>query len=117
MSASGLIRRHEAREREGVAVRRMAMHAGVYARRLHHGDVDAHLARPRTVTAELPCVHVHEADVLTTHEPLAAEGRCAENQVLANADGDIAAVAVRVALIVDAAPHLADLILDLIDLG
>ena len=111
------VRRHEPREEERVAVRRMAVHASVHAGRLHHRDMDLHLARARTVAAELAGRHVDKADVLALHEALAAESRRAEDKILADADGEVAAVAVGISLVVDAPAHFADLVLDLVDRG
>ena len=111
------VRRNLTREKKRVAVRRMAMDAGVPAGGLHHRDVNLNLARARTVAAELPRVHIDEADILFLHKALAAQRGRTENEILADADGEIAAVAVGKAARVNAATHLAHIGLDLADCG
>lgn len=111
------VRRNLPREKKRVAMRRMAMDAGVPAGGLHHRDVNLNLARARTVAAELPRVHIDETDILFFHKALAAQGRRTENEILADADREITAVAVGKAARVNAATHLAHVGLNLADSG
>ena len=111
------VRRHEPGEEECVAVRRVAVHARVHPRRAHHRDVHLDLARARAVAAELAGRHVDEADVLPLHEALAAQGRRTQHEVFADAHREVAPVSVSISSVVDAPPHLADLVLHGVDRG
>ena len=93
------------------------MDAGIPACSLHHRNMNLNLARARTVTAELPRVHIDETDILFFHKALAAQGRRTENEILADADGEITAVTVGKSARVNAATHLAHIGLNLADSG
>lgn len=111
------VRRNLTREKESVAVRRMAVDASIPSGGLHHRDVYLNLARTRTVAAKLARVHIDEADILFFHKALAAQGRRAKNEILSDADGEIAAIAIGEAARVNAATHLAHIGLNLADSG
>ena len=111
------VRRNLARKEKRIAVRRMAVDASIPAGGLHHRNVYLNLARTRTVAAKLARVHIDEADILFFHKALAAQGRRAKNEILSDADGEIAAIAIGEAARVNAATHLAHIGLNLADSG
>ena len=67
------------------------------------------------VPAELVAFQVHQAHVLGFHEALGNQRGRAEDDVLADADGDVAAVAVHVGALPEPAADVADLQLQLVD--
>jgi hypothetical protein len=75
---------------------------------LHDAEVGLRLARADARAGELVAVEVDEAHVLGRHETLADERGRAEREVVADADGDVAAVAVGVVALPEAAAHVAD---------
>lgn len=99
-------------EEEGVAARRMGVDAGVDADFAHHGDVGFDFAGGGAVACLLAAFHVHEADVFYLHVAFGAEGRRAEDEVFGDAYGDVAAVAVHIGALPQAAAHVAHAFLD-----
>lgn len=93
------------------------MYAGVPPGRHHHRDMHFHFAGPWTIAAKLTCLHVNKADILTLHKTFTAKRRRAENEILPDAHGKVAAVAVGKALAVNARTHLADSIFYAVDCG
>jgi len=103
---------------EGGGVRRVRVHDGLdLGPLLVARDVDAGLAGAHAGAGELFAVEVHEAHVLGLHEALADQRGRAEGEVVADADGDVAAVAVGVLTLPEAAAHLADPFLQDVDRG
>src|SRR6266702_3978630 len=94
-------------------VRRMAMDRGDGAwLALHDLQVHQDFARMLLGAAELVAVQIDEAHVLGFHEAFRAERGRAERDVLADADGDVAAVAIHVSAMPEAAADLANLFLE-----
>ena len=93
------------------------MHAGIPSGGKHHRDMHLDLARTRTIAAELPGVHIHEADILLLHEALAAKRRRTENEVLPHANRKVAAVSVGQAARLDSPAHLAHSLFNFADGG
>jgi hypothetical protein len=77
-------------------------------------QVQQGFARPLLAAGELLARHIDEADVVRLEEALAVHRRCAEDFVLADADGDIAIVGGREALVVEPATDLADILFDFV---
>jgi hypothetical protein len=83
---------------------RMAMHGGLGARLpLHDLEMHEDLAGPVQGAGELFAIEIDEAEVLGFHEPFGDEGGGAEGEVITDADGDVAAVAVDVGAFPEAA--------------
>ena len=96
----------DTRDREGGAVRRVSVAAGLgLGLAFHDGEVRHALGGALVFAGELHALHVHEAHLLERHEAFGNESRSAEHEVVADADGEVAAIAVGIF----AGPHaLAD---------
>ena len=75
------------------------------------------LARAHAGAGELVGVEIDQAHVRGRHEALADERGRAEGEIVADADGDVAAVAVGVVALPEPAAHIADALLDHLDGG
>ena len=108
-SASGM--RHDgisACDGKGGGVRRMRMDAALGSRLApHDSKMGQGFARAHPRAGKLFAVEVDEAHVGRGHEALADEGRGAKHEVVADADGDVAAVAVRVFALPEALSYVA----------
>jgi hypothetical protein len=95
----------------------MRVHAGLGAgwRFMMPKCVIASLVRARA--GELLAVEVDEAHVLGRHEALADERGRAEGEIVADADGDVAAVAVGVVTLPEPAADVADAALEFLIAG
>ena len=91
---------------------RVAVDAGGDAGGLHHGEVGLDLAGGGAHAGLLAALEVDEAEVVGFHEALADERGRAQHEVLGHADADVAAVAVDVLALPEAAAHVADAVLE-----
>ena len=103
---------------EGGSVYRVRVDAGLgLGLVLHDAKMSIDLGSTGTRTGYLIAVEIDHADVVGSHEALGDERRGAEHEVVANANGNIAAVAVDVALVPNALTDVADALLELLDFG
>jgi hypothetical protein len=95
---------------ESGGVRRVTMDGGLGAGLPFH-DLEMHedLAGAVQGAGELFAVEIDQAKVFGFHEPLGDEGGCAEGEIIADADGDIPAVAIDIGTFPEAASDFADL--------
>ena len=92
------------------------MHGSNRARlSLHHLQVHEDFAGALLRARQLVALQVHQAHVLRLHEALGDQGGGAEDDIFADANGDVAAVAVYVGALPEPAANLADLQLQLMD--
>ena len=96
----------------------MGMHAGLgLGLALHDGEVRLGLAGALARARELVAVEIDETHLLGRHEAFRDERRRAQHEIVADAHGDVAAVAVDVVLGPDAAADVADPLLERLDGG
>jgi hypothetical protein len=77
--------------------------------------VQERLAGAFFAAGDLLALHIDRGDVVGLQETFAVHRRGAEHFVFADADGDIAVVGGREALVVDPAADVADILLDLMN--
>ena len=84
---------------------------------LHDLEVHQDFAGALLGAAKLVALEVHQAHVLRLHEAFAYERGCADGDVLSGADGDVAAVAVHVGSLPEAATDFTKLFLQCVGSG
>ena len=113
-----ILRQHARRRRlshhgERGCVRRMAVAGGDrLGLALHHLQVHQDFARALLRAAKLIALEIHEAHVRRLERAFAHERRRADGDVVAHADGHVAAVAVHVGAFPQAVAHRANLFLE-----